>query len=65
LDETKKDRLKEINQELAKLSFDFSNNKLDSEKEFEYIFDNTDLITELPEDDLEVARKKSIESGTK
>lgn len=63
LDEDKKNRLKQINQELAKLSFDFSNNKLDSEKEFKYFFDKIDSIKEMPEDDLEVAKAKAKELG--
>ncbi|EKE28954.1 MAG: Oligopeptidase A [uncultured bacterium (gcode 4)] len=60
LPEDKQSRLKEINQSMAKLGFDFSNNVLDSEKEFEYFFGTDEFLKEMPEDDLSVAKEKAI-----
>lgn len=57
LPESKQNRLKEISQRLEKLSFDFDNNVLDSEKEFQYIFENTETIKDIPEDVLTHARE--------
>lgn len=53
----KQNRLKEISQLMAKLSFDFSNNVLDSEKEFEYILKDDEFIKDLPKDVLENAQE--------
>ncbi|EKE28336.1 MAG: hypothetical protein ACD_3C00074G0002 [uncultured bacterium (gcode 4)] len=63
LPEEKQNRLKEINQIMWKLSFDFSNNVLDSEKEFEYFFEDDELLKEMPADDLDVAWQKAIADG--
>lgn len=57
----KQDELKVINQELAKLGFDFNNNVLDSEKEFSYIFEDIESIKDMPQDSLEVAKNKAKE----
>lgn len=56
LPEDKKTRLKEINQLTSKLSFDFGNNLLDSQKEFFYIFEDDSSILELPQDVLKNAQ---------
>lgn len=65
LSEEKQTRLKEINQLCSKLSFDFSNNVLDSEKEFEYVFSDNEFIKDVPKDVLdnaqELAKKDGIE----
>lgn len=59
LSEDKISRLKQINQELTKLSFAFWNNLVDSQKEFSYYIDKVDVIKELPEDILEQAHEEA------
>ena len=56
LEKDKQDKLKKINLELSELSTKFSNNVLDSEKEFEYFLENDEFLLELPESDLENAK---------
>ena len=59
LDEENQNILKDINKQLSDLSQKFSNNALDSQKAFEYIITNQSIISEMPEDDRAVARKKA------
>ena len=63
LSEKKQEELKKISLGLSKLSTLFSNNVLDSEKEFEYFLETDEFIKEFPESDLEnaknLAEKKS------
>jgi len=59
LAEEKQKRLKEISQKLSELSQNFSNNILDSQKEFEYVLNNEEIISEMPSDDKEVARERA------
>lgn len=54
--EKDQNELKKINLELSELSTKFSNNVLDSEKEFEYFLDNDEFLKEFPESDLENAK---------
>jgi len=61
LSEEKQSRLKEISQKLSELTQEFGNNVLDSKKEFEYIITDESILTEMPEDDREVAVKKAKE----
>jgi len=60
--EEKQEELKKINLELSKLSTKFSNNVLDSEKEFEYFLDDDEFLKEFSKSDLEnsknLAKKK-------
>lgn len=58
LPEEKQRRLKEISKELSELSQKFSNNVLDDRKSFEYIITDKSLISEMPEDDKQGAKKK-------
>ena len=58
LPEDKQKRLKSISKELSELSQKFSNNVLDSQKLFEYIITDEEKITEMPEDDKQVAKGK-------
>lgn len=59
LSDDKIEKLKQINQELTKLSFDFWNNLVDSQKEFTYYIDKIDTIKELPEDILAQAHEEA------
>ena len=56
LSKEKQEELKKINLEWSKLSTKFSNNVLDSEKEFEYFLEDDEFLKEFPESDLENAR---------
>jgi len=56
LSEEKQDELKKISLELSELTTNFSNNVLDSEKEFEYFLESDEFLKEFPESDLENAR---------
>jgi len=56
LDEKKQEELKKINLEFSKLGTNFSNNVLDSEKEFEYFLEDDKYLKEFPKSDLENAR---------
>jgi len=58
LEKDKQEELKKINLELSELTQKFGNNVLDSQKEFSYIITDENIISEMPEDDKEVARKK-------
>lgn len=55
LDETKKQRLKELNLRLSQLSIDFSQNVLDATNKFELIIDNENDVKDIPQSDLDVA----------
>lgn len=59
LDEEKQIQLKSISKELSELSQKFSNNVLDSQKEFKYIIEDESIISEMPEDDKAVALKRA------
>ena len=52
-------KLKKINKDLSELSQKFSNNVLDSQKEFEYIIEDESIISQMPKDDKTVALKKA------
>ncbi len=58
LADSDQDILKELNKNLSELSQKFSNNALDSQKEFEYIITDESIISQMPEDDKSVAKKK-------
>lgn len=55
------EKLKNISKQLSELSQKFSNNVLDSQKEFEYITEDKTILSEMPEDDREVAQKRAEE----
>jgi len=59
LSEDKQKRLKEISKKLSEISQKFSNNVVDSKKEFEYILDNEVSIAEMPQDDKDAAIKRA------
>ncbi len=63
LDELKQSRLKSINKELSELGQKFSNNVVDSKKEFEYIIEDESIISEMPEDDISVAKARAEKKG--
>lgn len=65
LPEEKQKRLKEISTLLSDLHQKFSNNVLDSEWEFEYIFKNDEKIKDMSEDDKSIAAKRAEEKGKK
>ncbi len=56
LNDEKQEELKKINLEISEISTKFSNNILDSKKEFEYHLDNDDFLKEMPKSDLENAK---------
>ena len=56
LSKEKQEELKIINKRLSKLWTKFSNNVMDSKKEFEYFLETDEFLKELPETDLENAR---------
>jgi len=53
LDKNKQEELKKISSQLSELTTKFSNNVLDSEKEFEYFLETDEFLKEFPESDLE------------
>ena len=59
------DILKQINKDLSELGQKFGNNVLDSQKKFEYIIDDASILSEMPEDDKEVALKRAEEKKKK
>ncbi len=61
LAEAEQAKLKKINKDLSELGQNFWNNVLDSQKEFEYMISNEDIISEMPDDDKLVAKKKAEE----
>ncbi|MGE4456718.1 MAG: M3 family metallopeptidase [Arcobacteraceae bacterium] len=54
-----KDKLKELNLELSKLSKEFSQNILDATNSFEMVIDDFEDVKELPKSDLELAKFES------
>ena len=56
LDKNKQEELKKISSQLSELTTKFSNNVLDSEKEFEYFLETDEFLKEFPESDLENAK---------
>jgi len=65
LAEDKQSRLKEISKELSELSQKFSNNVLDSQKLFEYIITDENILSEMPEDDRVAAKKRAQDKKVK
>ena len=61
LDTDKQNELKKINKKLSELSTRFSNNVLDSEKEFKYFLDTDEYLKEFPKSDLDNAKLKARE----
>lgn len=65
LDEHNQNELKEISKKLSEISQKFSNNVVDSKKEFEYIITDETIISEMPNDDkkaaLDRAKDKKVE----
>ena len=61
LEEEKQNRLKQLNKELSKLSEKFSNNIVDSEAEFEYLITDFEVIKNLPQEVLDITKKKAEE----
>ncbi len=57
LEESDKDKLKELNKDWAELSNSFSNNILDDEAIFEYLIEDFEIIKDLPEDVLWKTKK--------
>jgi Zn-dependent oligopeptidase len=51
--------------ELSKISTKFSNNILDSEKEFEYLLETDKFLKEFPESDLENSKNLASEKKKK
>jgi oligopeptidase A len=65
LDDTKKQRLKELSLSLSTLSKDFSQNLLDSTNDFEMIINNKDDIDQIPSSDIKMAEFKDSNNTTK
>ena len=59
LDNSKKQRLKELNLRLSQLSIDFSQNVLDETNKFELIIDNEEDVKNMPQSDLTAASFES------
>lgn len=64
LPEDKQEQLKKINKQLSELSQTFGNNVLDSQKEFEYVIEDEDVISQMPQDDKSVAKQKAEKKNT-
>ena len=59
LEGNKQEELKKISLKLKELKTKFSNNVLDSEKEFEYFLEDDKFLKEFPESDLENAKSRA------
>jgi len=59
MQEQKQERLKIINKKLSEIAQKFSNNVVDSKKEFEYHVDDKTCIDEMPEDDKLLAKLRA------
>jgi len=59
LDKEKQSELKGISKKLSELSQKFSNNVVDSKKEFEYIIRDESSISQMPEDDKQAAKDRA------
>jgi len=59
LNSEKQNELKAISKKLSELQQNFSNNILDSKKEFEYLIENKVCLSEMPKDDLLVAKQRA------
>jgi Zn-dependent oligopeptidase len=59
------EKLKIISSELSELTTKFSNNVLDSEKEFEYFIETDEFLKEFPESDLANAKNLASEKNKK
>ncbi len=55
--------LKQINQDLAVLHQKFSNNVLDSEAAFQYLITDESVLSEMPNDEKEIAKQKAEIDG--
>jgi len=64
LPESEQNELKEISKQLSELSQKFSNNVVDSKKEFEYIITDEAIISEMPEDDKQAALNRGKNKKT-
>jgi len=58
LPESEQNELKDISKQLSEISQKFSNNVVDSKKEFEYTITDESIISEMPEDDKQAAQKR-------
>jgi Zn-dependent oligopeptidase len=63
LPKKEQEKLKDINQKLAELHQKFSNNVLDSEAEFRYLITDESVLTQMPEDEKEIAQKRASSEG--
>ena len=63
LPQEKQERVKAINKELSDLGQKFGNNALDAENEFSYHMLDESMLSEMPEDEKQVARKKAQDKG--
>lgn len=63
LSEENLSKIKDINQELTKASFEFWTNLLNAEKEFSYYVDTLETIKEMPTDILESTHEEAIKQG--
>ena len=63
LPQEKQERVKAINKELSDLGQKFGNNALDAENEFSYHMLDESTLSEMPEDEKQVARKKAQDKG--
>ena len=59
LNSQKQNQLKTLNKELSELSQKFANNVLDSQNTFSYIIKDKSIISEMPEDDKQVAQQRA------
>lgn len=57
LEDDKIDKLKDINQKLTKLSYDFGENLLNEQKNYSYYIESIDTIKDLPQDILDMANQ--------
>ncbi|MDD4151329.1 MAG: M3 family metallopeptidase [Candidatus Gracilibacteria bacterium] len=63
LDEEKQNNIKEINLKLAEITNKFNKNCLDSQSGYEFIIEDFEIIKELPEDTLKLAKDLAKEKG--
>jgi len=63
LSQEKQTQLKNISKKLSELSQNFSNNVVDSKKEFEYNIEDESIISEMPDDDKQAAKDRAIKKN--
>lgn len=63
LNTEKQEELKSISKKLSEIQQKFSNNVLDSKKEFEYLIADETILADLPKDDILVAIKRAKTAG--